>query len=583
MKTVRRFTYAAFVVACLHLVFGAIVRITGSGMGCGPHWPKCYGYWFPPMSRPDLVIEVTHRYLASVLLLSLAALLVAALRHRDEPGVGGRGGVLRPAVVALSLGFGAALLGAVTVKFENAPLATLAHWTVAMSLVAAVVAAVIRAGGLGGAAARAGGASMKARRGAFAAAALALTAVVMGGLTAKFQGAPVACQTFLPFCTPNPDVAPAAVHVQVTHRWIAVLLVLHLVGLFFAFRKRGEAPIVRRAATIALALGILQLLVAGAMIGMHLPPVLRSLHEATGVSIWIATFALAYLARIASEGAGERVAREVPRSPVVSGVPDAGTVRASGGRDGLAAALKTKSAEESATVSESATAEAPHEGAAGVHAHPVDVHAHPVDAHADPVDVRANAEAAATGPDGVRTAPDEAQAASEEAHTASDEAYTASETATVEAEAVHITPEAVVAGPETPAEEAGTPTVVVVAASIVPEVVSIAAEAAQPDAVRRTIFDHVEANHDDVETDSFGRDPFDDIDEADDADEDRVLSLDEEFSRLALDTEEATDPESEPVASQATAAATVPASPAVTGKSTMHHSVAVIISRGADF
>jgi hypothetical protein len=34
---------------------------------------------------------------------------------------------------------------------------------------------------------------------------------------------------------------------------------------------------------------------------MHLPPALRSLHEATGVSIWIATFALAYLARLATD------------------------------------------------------------------------------------------------------------------------------------------------------------------------------------------------------------------------------------------------------------------------------------------
>ena len=40
------------------------------------------------------------------------------------------------------------------------------------------------------------------------------------------------------------------------------------------------------------------------MIGMHLPPVLRSLHEATGVSIWIATFALAYLARSGAELGG---------------------------------------------------------------------------------------------------------------------------------------------------------------------------------------------------------------------------------------------------------------------------------------
>ena len=71
MSRLRRYAYGAFGVACLHLVFGAIVRISGSGMGCGDHWPRCYGRWFPPLDRPDLIIEVSHRYLASILLLSL--------------------------------------------------------------------------------------------------------------------------------------------------------------------------------------------------------------------------------------------------------------------------------------------------------------------------------------------------------------------------------------------------------------------------------------------------------------------------------------------------------------------------------
>jgi hypothetical protein len=71
---------------------------------------------------------------------------------------------------------------------------------------------------------------------------------------------------------------------------------------------------------------VLQLLVAGAMIGMHLPPVLRSLHEATGVSVWIATFALAYLARIAGDGHGVREPLVAP-SPIDHS--DSGVVRAS--------------------------------------------------------------------------------------------------------------------------------------------------------------------------------------------------------------------------------------------------------------
>ena len=208
----------------------------------------------------------------------------------------------------------AAILGAITVKLGNAPLATVAHWTVAMSLVAAVVATVIRAGGLGGAAARLGGASRRTSRAALGGAALALLTVVMGGLTAKYPGAAVACQSF-PLCGRNPDVASAAVHVQLTHRVLAVLVVLHLFGMVMALRKRREATVVRRAAAIAFGLGVLQLLVAGAMIGLHLPPVLRSLHEATGVSIWIATFALAYLAGLARERPG------VPQSALASPAP----------------------------------------------------------------------------------------------------------------------------------------------------------------------------------------------------------------------------------------------------------------------
>ena len=303
MTSLRRTAYAAFGVACLHLVFGAIVRISGSGMGCGDHWPRCYGRWFPPLDRPDLVIEVFHRYLASILILSLGILVAAAWRRRSETGVGGAGGVLRAAALALALGLSAALLGAITVKLGNAPFATLAHWTVAMSLIAALVAAIIRAGGFGGEEARMGGASKKAGRGSVAGATMALLAVVMGGLTAKYPGAAVACLSF-PLCGANPDVIRGAVHIQLTHRILALVLVLHLVGLVMGFRKRREARVVRRAAAIALALGVLQWLVAGAMIGMRLPPVLRSLHETTGVSIWIATFALAYLARRAS-AAGE--------------------------------------------------------------------------------------------------------------------------------------------------------------------------------------------------------------------------------------------------------------------------------------
>jgi hypothetical protein len=100
-------------------------------------------------------------------------------------------------------------------------------------------------------------------------------------------------------CGPNPTVEAGGVHVQMTHRTLAVLLVLHLIGVVMMLRKRRatEAPVVVKAAHIALGMVILQLVVASAMVLMHLPPLLRSLHEATGVGIWLSCFVLAYLAR----------------------------------------------------------------------------------------------------------------------------------------------------------------------------------------------------------------------------------------------------------------------------------------------
>ena len=115
MKAVRRLSIAALVVACTHLVFGAIVRISGSGMGCGNNWPKCYGYWFPPFSRPDLVVEVSHRYLASILTITVCSMALVAYRSRRLAGVGGEGGVLRSALGAVGAVFTAAILGGVTV------------------------------------------------------------------------------------------------------------------------------------------------------------------------------------------------------------------------------------------------------------------------------------------------------------------------------------------------------------------------------------------------------------------------------------------------------------------------------------
>jgi heme A synthase len=176
--------------------------------------------------------------------------------------------------------------------------ATVAHWILALTLLALLVMTLVRAADRSE---DARGVSDKTFRVAAAAAGLAAVVVVMGGVTAKYPGAPIACLGF-PQCGANPAVPASAGYVQMTHRILAILLVLHLIGTWFGLRKRRavEAPDVVKAATIAMTLGVIQILIAGAMIGMKLPAVLRSAHQAVGVAIWISTFAYAYMARAGS-------------------------------------------------------------------------------------------------------------------------------------------------------------------------------------------------------------------------------------------------------------------------------------------
>ena len=82
MQTVRRFGYLALVLGFAQIVFGAVVRITGSGMGCGDHWPDCYGSFTPAPNAPNLLVEISHRYGAAALSLAILALVIAAWRKR---------------------------------------------------------------------------------------------------------------------------------------------------------------------------------------------------------------------------------------------------------------------------------------------------------------------------------------------------------------------------------------------------------------------------------------------------------------------------------------------------------------------
>ena len=149
MLTIRRVSYAALLIGFAQVVFGAIVRISGSGLGCGDHWPDCYGSFTPSSNAQSLLVEISHRYGAAALSIAIVVLALVALRQRNVGGVAGRGGALRPALLAVLLVVVAALFGAVTVKMELNPFVVVTHLAIAMSLLAVLVVVVVRAGGFG--------------------------------------------------------------------------------------------------------------------------------------------------------------------------------------------------------------------------------------------------------------------------------------------------------------------------------------------------------------------------------------------------------------------------------------------------
>src|SRR5213593_783571 len=219
----RRFTrlaWAAAVATYLLIIFGAIVRITGSGLGCGEHWPLCNGRLLPPLDLPTM-IEYGHRLAAlavTVLVVALAGYAWTLHRQASPPDplfLSGEGERVRIAasLVALGLLVLQVALGAITVKLALPPWTVILHLGTAMLLLGALLVA-------------ARGTSLappsRAGRGA---AALGFVTVLLGALTAN-MGAASACLGF-PLC--SGQLIPAGNYLQPIH-WGHRLLAYTLFG-----------------------------------------------------------------------------------------------------------------------------------------------------------------------------------------------------------------------------------------------------------------------------------------------------------------------------------------------------------------
>jgi cytochrome c oxidase assembly protein subunit 15 len=133
------------------LVTGAVVRLTGSGLGC-PTWPQCVEGSYTPTSRqPEAwhkYVEFGNRMLTFVLvILAIAAVLAAwwDARARRRAGRPTRPVIMMLALIPIIGTVAQAVLGGVTVLTGLHPVTVSAHFLLSMVIVAGVVALVVRA------------------------------------------------------------------------------------------------------------------------------------------------------------------------------------------------------------------------------------------------------------------------------------------------------------------------------------------------------------------------------------------------------------------------------------------------------
>jgi heme a synthase len=69
-----RFAWGVLAWNVLVVLWGALVRASGSGAGCGSHWPLCNGEVVPLAPRLETIIEFTHRAMSGVALVAVVAL-----------------------------------------------------------------------------------------------------------------------------------------------------------------------------------------------------------------------------------------------------------------------------------------------------------------------------------------------------------------------------------------------------------------------------------------------------------------------------------------------------------------------------
>ncbi len=261
------------------ILWGAFVRATGSGAGCGDHWPLCNGEVLPQSPAMTTIIEFMHRITSGVALISVAGLVWGARRsfpagHRVRKAAWGS---LFFILVEALLGAGLVLLRYVD-KNESwgRAIYLCAHMTNTLLLLAVIAAVAVWA--RGDAPSFSWSALSPWIKGAFAAALLAATTGVVAalgdtiwpaaslteGIRAEFSG-----------------TAPALLRLRLVHPVIASLTGLYILLASIVATKGATR-------SRLLAICVIQLVAGGLNVVLLAPVWMQILHLALACAVWLA-------------------------------------------------------------------------------------------------------------------------------------------------------------------------------------------------------------------------------------------------------------------------------------------------------
>jgi len=281
----RLLVYVTLALSFLVVVWGGVVRVSGSGLGC-PDWPLCHGQFLPGLDTATR-IEWFHRFLGVAGGLSLAALVavtIASYRAQRR--------VLTLVVAGGVLYLLQAVLGGIVVLLELPSTAVTAHLANAEVLLAVltVLAVEIHWPAL-------------ARRGRAApwtalllAAAVGTFVLMLTGAYVRGADASTACTTW-PLCDDGafPMFGAAAIHMA--HRWVAAVVgVVLLAACWQAWRHRREAPGLGTLASSTAVAFVAQIAVGAANPLSGFSPWALGAHPALASLVWCLTVALTVVA-----------------------------------------------------------------------------------------------------------------------------------------------------------------------------------------------------------------------------------------------------------------------------------------------